>query len=68
MIAGRYDELNAAGLVARSVSLVDPEASTAAEMPVEVKIRYRAIRDSGDGTNDERGQRAKCVSFPAVRQ
>lgn len=41
VIAGSYDELKAMGLVARSVSLVDPEASTA-EMPAEVKIRYRA--------------------------
>ena len=42
VIAGRYDELNAAGLLARSVSLVDPEASTVAEITAEVKIRYRA--------------------------
>jgi tRNA-uridine 2-sulfurtransferase len=42
VIAGTRDELTAAGLVARSVSLVDAEILPAAEMPVEVKIRYRA--------------------------
>jgi tRNA-uridine 2-sulfurtransferase len=60
VIAGRYDELNAAGLVARSVTMVDPEASSASEMAVEVKIRYRAsaipatVRMMGAGSAEVR--------------
>ena len=41
VVAGRRDELSAAGLVARDVSLVDPQAVQEGEMAVEVKIRYR---------------------------
>jgi tRNA-uridine 2-sulfurtransferase len=41
VIAGSRDELTAAGLVARSVTLVDPQTANAGEMAVEVKIRYR---------------------------
>lgn len=41
VIVGTRDELAAAGLVARGVSLVDPQAAQELEMAVEVKIRYR---------------------------
>jgi tRNA-uridine 2-sulfurtransferase len=40
VIAGRREELRSAGLLARSVSLVDP-AAAGAEMTLAVKVRYR---------------------------
>jgi len=41
VVTGTRDELTAAGLVARGVSLVDPRLAQGGQMAVEVKIRYR---------------------------
>jgi tRNA-specific 2-thiouridylase len=41
VVAGRRDELNSAGLIAKQVSLVDESIAAAGEVSVEVKIRYR---------------------------
>ncbi len=41
VVVGRKSELNARGLVAGQVNLLDPELAGGRETPVEVKIRYR---------------------------
>lgn len=68
VVVGSRDELNAPGLIANRISLVDESIASAGELSVDVKIRYRhaAIAATMRVDSDARAHVRFASSGPAV--